>query len=189
MFFQCTTQENCMYFFGKIQGFPINYLIGKTAVTQPRTLWMYRVFSALGPSSVNCPVNSEFPCNVLGWVMVGTLCIYWQCSLNVLTRKTGVHPQHQGSRWPRSFLQWPTSTSPHTAMAWLAPHHASSPIKISSWSTPHKSPGWSNHYQVRGLVSSPSSVLPWSEVQGVPGSTLCPCSPPSQSSGGDEWWL
>ena len=47
----------------------------------------------LGILSVNCLVNSKFPCNVLGQDILSKLCISQQCSLDVLTRKTGICPQ------------------------------------------------------------------------------------------------
>ena len=54
---------------------------------------MYWACVPLGILSVNWPVNSGFPCNVLGQDILSKLCISWQCSLNVLARKTGVCPQ------------------------------------------------------------------------------------------------
>ena len=54
---------------------------------------MYWACVPLSILSVNWLVNSEFPCNVLGQDILSKLCISWQCSLNVLTRKTGVCPQ------------------------------------------------------------------------------------------------
>ena len=54
---------------------------------------MYWACVPLSTLPVNWPVNSEFPCNVPGRNILSTLCIFWQCSLNVLTRKTEVCPQ------------------------------------------------------------------------------------------------
>ena len=88
----------------------------------------------LGILSVNCLVNSEFPCNVLGQDVLSKLCISWQCSLNVLTRKTGVCPQCQGVPLP------PIESLPSSPALMGIVVHPRSPPSLLQLESPLSSP-------------------------------------------------